>query len=105
MIDRYILNAAGEPEPCDDIKKWATIAERSARRVDRTEVGDTVVSTVFLMLDHDFSGKGPPVLWETMTFPAGGFGEEQDRCSGSRADAQAMHDRMVAKVKKEKGIA
>lgn len=60
-------------------------------------VGDSKISTVFLGLDHSF-GSSSPVLWETMVF-GGELDQEQDRCSGSREQAEAMHARMVEKVK------
>jgi hypothetical protein len=36
--------------------------------VCQTTHNDVEVSTVFLGLDHNFSGAGPPVLYETMVF-------------------------------------
>jgi len=72
---RYILNAAGEPEPEPDLFVWAAWLERASRdrsrvvaqdRDERAGAGDVLVSTVFLGLDHNFSGEGPPILWETM---------------------------------------
>jgi hypothetical protein len=41
----------------------------------------------------------PVVLWETMVF-GGKLDQEQDRCSGSREQAEAMHARMVERVKR-----
>lgn len=39
------------------------------RRVGWTEIADrVVVSTVFLMTDHNLIGPGPPILFETMVF-------------------------------------
>ena len=72
---------------------------REGRFVDHTTVGESEVSTVFLGLDHQF-GKGPPILWETMVF-GGKHNHDQDRCSGSREQAEAMHQKMVNKVKGE----
>lgn len=34
--------------------------------VARTEIGDTLVSTVFLGLDHNHADTGPPLLFETL---------------------------------------
>ena len=67
---KYILDASGEPKLVESLTKWARWFEGSAeaRRVARTQVGDCMVSTVFLGLDHNFSEEGPPVLWETMVF-------------------------------------
>jgi hypothetical protein len=55
------------------------------------------VSTVFLGLDHDLSGNGPPILWETMVF-GGPLDGHTDRYT-SLAAALAGHQeicRMVA---------
>lgn len=45
------------------------LGDHEARRVGFTEIGPYVVSTVFLVLDHQY-GEGPPVLYETMVFSA-----------------------------------
>ena len=68
-------------------------------RVGSDRIGKSHVSTVFLGLDHNFSKKGPALVWETMVF-GGELDQEQDRCSGSREQAEAMHERMVKRVKK-----
>lgn len=95
--DKYILNDQGEPEPCDDLMVWGkTFRDKGKRRVDATEIGESRVSTVFLGLDHGY-GNSEPVLWETLVFN-GPMDGEMDRCSGSRIDAQKMHDRMVLRV-------
>lgn len=87
--------------------EWAQWYEEDARlaasgatckRVVKQEhVGDAKVSTVFLALDHNWDPDGPPILWETMVF-GGEFDEIQDRCSGGIEQAEAMHERMMAKV-------
>lgn len=73
-MGRYILDGQ-TPVPCEDVEAWARWVERtppSARRVGRAELVvagvDYLVSTVFLMLDHNFGGRGPPLLFETMVF-------------------------------------
>lgn len=40
----------------------------SHRAVAQEQVGDYFVSTVFLCIDHNFLGSGPPILFETMVF-------------------------------------
>lgn len=100
--DRYILDANGEPIPEPDLMKWARWFGQDKVRVVKQEWVDNVwVSTVFLGLDHNFNAKGPPVLWESMTFSnRADFNQnEMDRCSGSREQALAMHERMLKKVK------
>ena len=69
------------------------------RTVERTKLNDEVeVSTVFLGMDHNFGGKGNPVLWETLVF-GGPLDGEMDRYT-SKQEAIAGHKRMVERVKK-----
>lgn len=97
-MKHWMLDEKGEPKRAEDIIEWARWLERNqdARRVAFDEIGDVHVSTVFLSIDHAFTG-GPPVLWETMVF-GGPRDEEQERYT-SRADAVAGHARMVARVR------
>ncbi len=100
MNNKYILKPNGEPVVELDLMTWARWFEESrAQRIVRQEhVGPSKISTVFLSLDHSFDLHGAPVLWETMVF-GGPLDQETDRCSGNREQAEAMHQRMVAKVK------
>jgi hypothetical protein len=43
------------------------MAETDRRVVAQTGNADLLVSTVFLGLDHNFGGRGRPLLFETMT--------------------------------------
>lgn len=56
----------------DDILQWGKWFELSrvdgSSRVAETTVGDYWVSTVFLGLDHRFTGNGPPIVFETICF-------------------------------------
>lgn len=94
---KYILNDDGSPQLEPDLIKWATWFETANRRVSETMIGEVRVSTVFLGLDHRF-GEGAPLLWETMVF-GGELDQEQNRCSGSKEQAEAMHSDMVERVK------
>ena len=80
-----------------DLIKWGQWFEKTERQVKNKVIGDSRISTVFLGLDHNFNG-GEPILWETMVF-GGELDLEQDRCSGSWEQAEAMHARMIEKVK------
>jgi len=93
--ERYILNAAGEPEPCPDLWTWGHWLETADRHVADTRFGDVRVSTVFLGLDHSFDG-GPPVLWESFIF--GGLLDGEMRRYMSRAEAEAGHTALCAEV-------
>ncbi len=93
----YILDATGEPVPCD-LMTWATWLETSddARRVAFDTIDGVDVSTVFLGLDHRF-GSGPPVLFETLVF--GGLHDGAGDRYCTRAEALAGHARFVQQVK------
>ena len=56
------------PVPCEDLLEWGRWMQDGDRHVGETVVGEHLVSTVFLGLDHRFSGEGPPILFETMVF-------------------------------------
>lgn len=95
MNGRYIL-VNGKPVSEPDLIKWAKWIENGDRIVEQTQVAGTQVSTVFLGLDHDFSGAGPPVLWETMVF--GGPLDEEQRRYTTLGDAKEGHALLVAAV-------
>lgn len=66
--DHWILDENGKPKQVP-FMEWAEWFEEGKNRiVKRTDLNDWFVSTVFLGLDHRFSGKGDPILWETMVF-------------------------------------
>jgi hypothetical protein len=44
------------------------MGEHNNKIVKQEEIGKFFVSTVFLGFDHDWSFKGPPLLFETMVF-------------------------------------
>jgi hypothetical protein len=97
---KYILDAAGDPVPCDDLLTWARWFETADRQLaeskDEGADPDGVrVSTVFLALDHNY-GVGAPVLWETMVF-GGPLNGEMERYT-SKAEAIAGHQRMCERV-------
>lgn len=106
MLGHYILNADGEAVPCDDLEVWGAWFERSSKDRSRVIAADKdegpdgseiFVSTVFLGLDHNFSGTGPPVLWETLVF-GGPLADEMARYR-SREAALAGHQEICARVR------
>ena len=67
------------------------------RNLIRTYYREYFISTVFLVIDHNFGfGDGAPVLWETMVFQEGGgeIDSFTERYS-SRKDALKGHQRIV----------
>lgn len=93
----YILDDDGNPVRTRSLMRWGEwmASTRNERRVVRNKIGDVLVSTVFLGLDHGY-GSGPPILWETMIF-GGKHDRYQERYS-TRADAEAGHQRAVFMV-------
>jgi hypothetical protein len=90
----YILD--GHKVVACDMMTWARWFESADRHVKLTEQGDVRISTVFLGLDHRFSGKGRPIVFETMVFQ-GTHGDDTERyCTWD--EAEAGHARWVAKV-------
>jgi hypothetical protein len=72
----------------------ALVDQPEYRRVARTELeGGGFVSTVWLGVDHNHSGVGPPIIFETMCFPEG----DCERYS-TLGEAVEGHARMVAEV-------
>lgn len=106
-IRHYILDEKGTPVAVS-LMAWADWFQKDleqTRRVAISRIGPYKVSTVFLGLDYNYSPTGPPVLWETMVFQKKNPGHdiEMDRCSGSREQAEAMHQKMVELVKEKYG--
>jgi len=79
--DHFILNedhsvTAMPVTDTESLIRWAERWESLDRRVAATQVAPGVtVSTVFLGLDHNFFGEGPPLLFETMVFDDYGGGD------------------------------
>jgi hypothetical protein len=74
----------------------ASFEDEDAKRIADDKVGDAWVSTVWLGLDHNFLGNGPPIIFETMVF-GGKYDQEQERYS-TEAAALAGHAWIVAMV-------
>jgi len=69
--------------------------------VDKTDVGDCSVSTVFLFLDHGWQDDPAPILWETMVLgaPSGHPLDQECERYATWEEARAGHDAMVQRVK------
>lgn len=73
----YIL-VDGVVTPCLNALAWARWVEDHDHQVARTQVGPLEISTVFLGINHDFFGEGPPLVFETMVFGNDPSDEEPD---------------------------
>lgn len=99
----YILDGH-EVVPCEDILDWAKWTDDayrtdpSPRIVARTAVGDSIVSTVFLGIDHNWAFTGEPVLFETMVFDKDVKSDSGCwRCS-TWEEAEAQHKMVVEQL-------
>ena len=98
MSDRFILNGH-QPVNEPDLLSWARWMETADRRVAQTRLPNgTLISTVFLGLDHSFRYDGAPVLFETMIFGCPLDGETERYCTWD--EAAAGHLEVVARAKK-----
>jgi len=66
MTDFYYMTDDGNVHLTTNEREWIMKVHNN-RIVDQTTVGDYLVSTVFLGIDHNF-GRGLPILFETMVF-------------------------------------
>lgn len=93
MIEYYILNDDNTTSPASP-HSWL-MSMGSRRHVAKKRIGDVLVSTVFLGLNHRWGG-GPPLIFETMIF-GGEHDEYQERYS-TWQEAEAGHKRAVDMV-------
>jgi hypothetical protein len=82
----------------DEYLEWSKQGFDATKRVAVDTIGDVRVSTVFLMIDHNWLD-GPPILFETMVF-GGPFDEWQWRYH-TWDEAVAGHRAIVAGVEKQ----
>ncbi len=93
-MHKYILEDK-IPKVVDDVLEWGKWFETADRHVAKTVLPNGVeVSTVFLGLDHSFSG-GKPILFETMIFGGEHDDGYQERYS-TWEEAEAGHKQAVA---------
>ena len=100
--DKYILDSNQDPVAETDLFVWAEWFERASRNrertVQKTELGNSVVSTVFLGLDHSFGDdSGIPILYETLVF-GGALADEMQRYS-TKEQALEGHRQMCNRVR------
>jgi hypothetical protein len=98
----YRLNPDHSVTPLDDggpidqlvLHRWATEFGTTDRRVALDVVAPGIeVSTVFLGIDHNHSGEGPPVLFESMVFDD--YGGSDCRRWSTWAEAVEGHQLLV----------
>lgn len=101
MSDKYIL-VDKEPVLEKDLLKWGQWLEdnNEQRRVAHTTLKYGIrISTVFLGIDHNLSGIGQPILFETMVFDTKDEVLDAERY-GTWEEAESGHKRIVAHWRK-----
>lgn len=86
----------GQPITIEEAERL--LGDIEARRIAVTDLGDgRELSTVHLVLDHNYFGDGPPMIFETMLFP------ECDPCirTPTKHAALAAHDQVLAELREE----
>jgi len=85
-------------EPLADTAAWGVLFhDRSYQRVARTVLPSGIlISTVWLGIDHNFSGNGPPIIFETMVFDSEESLTDLDVCRyATEVEALFGHEVMV----------
>ena len=70
--------------------------EDDPTRIGEDEIGEALVSTVWLGMDHGYGG-GPPIIFETMIF--GGEHDQFRERYCTKESALANHNRIVAALR------
>lgn len=96
-MENYILQEDGEIRKEPDLLKWAKQFEKADRHVGNDTIGDIVISTVFLGIDHNHGNDGKPILFETMIF-GGEHDEYQERYTDVKS-AKIGHRKALELVK------
>lgn len=90
LKDKHVVEAK-------NLLEWCSWFEHSGERILRkSKFSDIVVSTVFLGIDHNFTGKGPPVVFESMVF--GGQHDQLCRRCCTYPEALQQHNELVQLV-------
>lgn len=84
-----------------DLLTWGRWLEEGRNGLWRDDIGDVLVSTIFLGLDHNFGMGGKPLLFETMIF--GGAHDEYQKRYTAYKQAEAGHKKAVALVSQSQG--
>lgn len=100
-LEGQLYGMDGEPITAREWREYVEHPER--KRVAWDEIEGVRISTVLLVLDHNFGFPGPPLIFETMIFGLETLAEEQWRYS-TREEAEEGHRRAVELVRLELAI-
>lgn len=87
-----------KPVPMANVLEWGMWLDHAERQIRNTELPDgSRVSTVFLGLDHGFSGTGAPILFETKIFGVKHL-EDYQRRYCTEEEAIAGHEEAINEI-------
>lgn len=98
MLEHYIMDSDHKIKPAS-LEEWVRWFELDDKVVKQEYVGPYFISTVFLGLNHRFTGDGPPILFETMVFRDNESDIDMARCCTYK-QALKQHAKMVRKWSK-----
>lgn len=90
ICERFVLDEDGVPRMEPDLLAWGRWLQTATTSIAYTRICGLWVSTVFLGLDHNFSRRGSPILFETMVLDGRRGGYMRRYCT--RHEALAGHD-------------
>ena len=94
MVHYILVDSNVIPVP---LPEWIFWFETADRTIAKTQVGESMVSTVFLGIDHSFGFRGTPILFETLVF--GGLLDDEMERYATLKEARLGHEQMIARVR------
>lgn len=98
----FVLNDDGSLRECTLSEHMEFRSKHGVCRIGQTTVGDVLISTVFLGLNH--GGYEKPVVFETFMSDMNYHGDVMVRYS-TLQEAREGHKKWVEKIEKERGLA
>ena len=92
----YVLDQQRRAVPASILEASQQLENLDSRVVAQHQVGEVVISTVFLTINHNFGREGPPLVFETLV-DGGDYDGHQDRYS-TWEEAEEGHWRVVKMV-------
>jgi hypothetical protein len=101
LLGKYRRDGTPYPSGQTGLLEWAADLEKG-NRVKLTNLSNKYrVSTVWLGLDHNLSGIGKPLIFETMVFKGNSLSEKDIMRYATETEAITGHKKMVAKWSKK----
>lgn len=95
----YYILVGTIPILCNDLNEWMKFHQSEQKFVEKTLIGDVLISTVFLGRDYGVDSSGDRIFFETMIF-GGENNEDAEQCS-TYEQAKAQHAEAIKLVNNE----